>query len=206
MHVLFIVDKDTKTPLSRDLQGKLTALLEDKGNALEILEVGADEAVPCLGCLLCVTKGAGVGRRGQILTGRVRFTRLAPRHAPCAIEGCFTRKQLGSRRDSAASSADSLTVSVLRHEPRQRAAGHLLRRSGSRPLPRHARRHGRALRLDLPRLRRERSGERSSPPATRSVAKHYHLLIEASEPNLSRGMRHLNGVYTQAFNIRGIPQ
>ena len=31
---------------------------------------------------------------------------------------------------------------------------------------------------------------------------HYHLLLETPQPNLSRGMRHLNGVYTQAFNRR----
>lgn len=31
---------------------------------------------------------------------------------------------------------------------------------------------------------------------------HYHLLVETPEPNLSLGMRHLNGVYTQAFNGR----
>ena len=29
---------------------------------------------------------------------------------------------------------------------------------------------------------------------------HYHLLIETASANLSRGMRHLNGVYTQRFN------
>jgi REP element-mobilizing transposase RayT len=29
---------------------------------------------------------------------------------------------------------------------------------------------------------------------------HYHLLIETPEVNLSKGMRQLNGVYTQAFN------
>jgi putative transposase len=29
---------------------------------------------------------------------------------------------------------------------------------------------------------------------------HYHLLIETPDPNLSIGMRHLNGVYTQRFN------
>jgi REP element-mobilizing transposase RayT len=32
------------------------------------------------------------------------------------------------------------------------------------------------------------------------MTNHYHLLIETPEANLSRGMRHLNGVYTQAFN------
>ena len=29
---------------------------------------------------------------------------------------------------------------------------------------------------------------------------HYHLLLETPQPNLVRGMRRLNGVYTQAFN------
>ena len=29
---------------------------------------------------------------------------------------------------------------------------------------------------------------------------HYHLVIETPEANLSKGMRHLNGVYTQRFN------
>jgi REP element-mobilizing transposase RayT len=32
------------------------------------------------------------------------------------------------------------------------------------------------------------------------MGNHYHLLIEATEGNLSAGMRHLNGVYTQAYN------
>ena len=31
---------------------------------------------------------------------------------------------------------------------------------------------------------------------------HYHLLTETPEPNLSRGMRQLNGVYTQRYNAR----
>jgi putative transposase len=31
---------------------------------------------------------------------------------------------------------------------------------------------------------------------------HYHLLIETPEANLSRGMRQLNGVYTQSYNRR----
>jgi REP element-mobilizing transposase RayT len=34
------------------------------------------------------------------------------------------------------------------------------------------------------------------------MTNHYHLLVETPEANLSRGMRHLNGVYTQAFNRR----
>lgn len=32
------------------------------------------------------------------------------------------------------------------------------------------------------------------------MGNHYHLLIETLEPTLSRGMREVNGVYTQAFN------
>ncbi len=31
---------------------------------------------------------------------------------------------------------------------------------------------------------------------------HYHLVVETPMPNLSRGMRQLNGVYTQMFNSR----
>jgi REP element-mobilizing transposase RayT len=34
------------------------------------------------------------------------------------------------------------------------------------------------------------------------MGNHYHLLIETPEANLGRGMRQLNGVYTQAFNRR----
>lgn len=34
------------------------------------------------------------------------------------------------------------------------------------------------------------------------MTNHFHLLVETPEPNLGRGMRRLNGVYTQAFNRR----
>jgi len=34
------------------------------------------------------------------------------------------------------------------------------------------------------------------------MGNHYHLLIETVDPTLARGMRQLNGVYTQAFNRR----
>lgn len=34
------------------------------------------------------------------------------------------------------------------------------------------------------------------------MGNHFHLLLETPEPNLVRGMRRLNGVYTQAFNRR----
>jgi hypothetical protein len=29
------------------------------------------------------------------------------------------------------------------------------------------------------------------------MSNHYHLVIETPEANLSKGMRHLNGIYTQ---------
>jgi REP element-mobilizing transposase RayT len=32
------------------------------------------------------------------------------------------------------------------------------------------------------------------------MTNHYHLVVETAEPNLSRGMRQLNGLYTQGFN------
>ena len=32
------------------------------------------------------------------------------------------------------------------------------------------------------------------------MTNHYHLVVETPDSNLSRGMRHLNGVYTQRFN------
>jgi len=34
------------------------------------------------------------------------------------------------------------------------------------------------------------------------MGNHYHLLVETPVPNLSRGMRHVNGLYTQRFNRR----
>lgn len=32
------------------------------------------------------------------------------------------------------------------------------------------------------------------------MGNHYHLLIETRQATLSKGMREVNGVYTQAFN------
>ena len=32
------------------------------------------------------------------------------------------------------------------------------------------------------------------------MGNHYHLLVETPDGNVSAGMRHLNGVYTQRFN------
>ena len=34
------------------------------------------------------------------------------------------------------------------------------------------------------------------------MSNHYHLLVQTPDGNLSRAMRHINGVYTQRFNRR----
>jgi len=34
------------------------------------------------------------------------------------------------------------------------------------------------------------------------MGNHYHLMVETAQPNLSAGMRHVNGIYTQRFNRR----
>lgn len=39
-----------------------------------------------------------------------------------------------------------------------------------------------------------------TPHAYCLMGNHYHLLLETPDGNLSKGMRHLNGVYTQRFN------
>ena len=38
------------------------------------------------------------------------------------------------------------------------------------------------------------------------MGNHYHLLVETPEPTLSRGMRHLNGVYTQGAQSSSRPR
>ncbi len=34
------------------------------------------------------------------------------------------------------------------------------------------------------------------------MSNHYHLLIETRQPTLSKGMKYINGLYTQRFNRR----
>jgi REP element-mobilizing transposase RayT len=34
------------------------------------------------------------------------------------------------------------------------------------------------------------------------MGNHYHFVLQTHQPNLSRLMRHINGVYTQAYNRR----
>lgn len=60
--------------------------------------------------------------------------------------------------------------------------------------------HDRARFLDL--LAREIAQQQWHCYAYCLMENHYHLLLETPEPNLSRGMRRLNAVYTQGFNRR----
>jgi len=54
----------------------------------------------------------------------------------------------------------------------------------------------------LERLAQEVEQQRWRCPAYCLMGNHYHLLLETPEPNLARGMRRLNGAYTQSFNRR----
>lgn len=49
-------------------------------------------------------------------------------------------------------------------------------------------------------LRARESGPDSFPTNLCQMTNHYHIVIETPEGNLARGMRQLNGVYTQFIN------
>ncbi len=59
MNALFFVDREAKTELSENLQESIVGMLKDKGHNIELVELGKNDAAPCLGCLLCITKNAG---------------------------------------------------------------------------------------------------------------------------------------------------
>lgn len=78
----------------------------------------------------------------------------------------------------------------------------LPRRSGPRVAPQTCSRASSSGLLAMSRVLPEHPGERSSPLATRSVVNHLPSPRETVEPTMSRGMRQLNGIYTQEFNRR----
>ena len=41
------------------MRDKILRLMEEKGHQIEIIELGKNDAFPCLGCLLCLTKHPG---------------------------------------------------------------------------------------------------------------------------------------------------
>jgi len=59
MHVLLITDKEVTTPLSQQLLAEVGGVLEQKGNNVEIIEVGSEDVAPCLGCLSYYTRTHG---------------------------------------------------------------------------------------------------------------------------------------------------
>ncbi len=60
MDILYILDKDAKTELSKDLAAKIIQLMDEKRHKLDIVEAGKNDIVPCLGCLYCFTKSNGI--------------------------------------------------------------------------------------------------------------------------------------------------
>ena len=59
MNALLLLDQDSKTRLSEDLKVKVVRTLEEKGYGVDVVELARSEVVPCLGCLLCLTKHPG---------------------------------------------------------------------------------------------------------------------------------------------------
>jgi multimeric flavodoxin WrbA len=59
MNTILLVDKDSKTELSEALKTRILEVIKEKGHNIEIVELGRDDASPCLGCFSCVTKHPG---------------------------------------------------------------------------------------------------------------------------------------------------
>lgn len=60
MNLILILDKDAKTELSEDLKERILRILKEKTHQVEIVELVRNEVMPCLGCLLCLTKQVGI--------------------------------------------------------------------------------------------------------------------------------------------------
>lgn len=60
MNAILILDKDSKTGLSEDLKERILRMLEEKAHHVEVLEIGRDDAMPCLGCFHCLTEHVGI--------------------------------------------------------------------------------------------------------------------------------------------------
>jgi multimeric flavodoxin WrbA len=56
LQVLLLLDKDSQTNLSEDLQKKIVRTLESRGHQVDIYKLEKGEVFQCLGCLLCLTK------------------------------------------------------------------------------------------------------------------------------------------------------
>jgi len=59
MQVLVVIERDSATTLSRHLTAGIATVLRERGHAFRLLELGREDAAPCLGCLCCFTKHPG---------------------------------------------------------------------------------------------------------------------------------------------------
>ncbi len=59
MNASLISDRNARTPLSDDLKASILSILKQREYEVDVFELGEDDARPCLGCLLCLTKHPG---------------------------------------------------------------------------------------------------------------------------------------------------
>ena len=60
MNTVIILDKDAETELSGDLKERIIRILKEKAHRVEMVELRRNDVIPCLGCLLCLTKHVGI--------------------------------------------------------------------------------------------------------------------------------------------------
>jgi len=59
LNTLLILDKDSKTKLSKDLKVKVIRTLKENGHDVDVFELGRNDVTQCYGCFLCLTKHPG---------------------------------------------------------------------------------------------------------------------------------------------------
>jgi len=60
MHTILILDKDARTELSENLKERIIRMLNEKAHRIEVVELGRNDVMPCLGCFFCFTKHLGI--------------------------------------------------------------------------------------------------------------------------------------------------
>jgi multimeric flavodoxin WrbA len=60
MKTLFILDREHSIEISEKLKEQLIQLLNEKGHTSKVIYLDKKNALPCRGCLLCLTKNIGV--------------------------------------------------------------------------------------------------------------------------------------------------
>lgn len=60
MDVLVILDGGAKSPLSEELRAGIGSTARARGYGVREVELGRDDLPPCLGCLRCITRHAGI--------------------------------------------------------------------------------------------------------------------------------------------------